>query len=901
MPSEENFKWEQEEKQEEKEKRDWVHEIEQLEKELLVEGPYEDQIVITEGESDSFSSVVKEEQTEKGDWENKLENELGTDRLQKNVTFSALSSEKQESKEKEYENINSTKHENQVQYSDDMIQTEETEKTKENQNVKHKLIHELDNFIKERENFPNVLYEYWLTQRGKIEGRKPFLEIFTAETNETWYLPNRRVSWNPGYAYIYSPRAVQNSETTGAGMIIKFFMEEKSAKNTNKYDFQQIRQNIVRELRSQGFEGHKNPNKWFQAVYKLKYDENQIDKAIAEIFKHEYGKNDHWKLATQIDKYPVFKKVLRHYEKEEILKQNRNEKEIYKDSKKQDPKLIQFKKDILPKIVSGLKKEGLQFSDSFVLNQIQETRKSREIGFIGRNGVWKVEIDWKGREAVDGYFKSLTKPISGFKIWMEYLFDKGFYREGGKRIFYTVETKKIPELKGLNVHGDKLMIFNTKNRFGTEIGIDRAVLSKKRYQSIRGFKNSFLEKIELPSGLRNEVEEKIVNEFHNKYGRVFDNYLNGRARRDIYTLKYSYNDLESSLIRRFSYWKHSNLYQFEKKNTQEVINYFDEFSYAQALSGEPIDYAITISQVSHDGLKELYNDDNTKSIDDILNALEDPRKTSAVFTQTYFGTKDVKPPLIVNMKDGDYYKNESKPDGQVAIIQALFQDHVFTEMVNNYSNIKLPQNGIYEFKGQSRGKSSTSTVYEDVSSVKDNLGEKLNHNVNLLIKNSTERNKKRIIEDYIKSLNAPSDQSIFILVAITHPDDLDLEHPKIPDAAVKGISDYQEGRRIGWIDIGISKGEDRLRNVSQIYGAVKYVRKSWKKEKDSEKVIHEALKKLDLHQVKDVDIDNVRKMNSLFDLHNIWSNPRNLNYRNFEKFVGDLVVNFLLEDTDAEI
>ncbi len=67
MSSEERFKWKQEEeqeRQEEKEKRDWVHEIEQLEKELLAEGPYEDQIVIREEESEQFQVDFQEKREE---------------------------------------------------------------------------------------------------------------------------------------------------------------------------------------------------------------------------------------------------------------------------------------------------------------------------------------------------------------------------------------------------------------------------------------------------------------------------------------------------------------------------------------------------------------------------------------------------------------------------------------------------------------------------------------------------------------------------------------------------------------------------------------------------------------------------------------------------------------------
>ncbi len=153
-----------------------------------------------------------------------------------------------------------------------------------------------------------------------------------------------------------------------------------------------------------------------------------------------------------------------------------------------------------------------------------------------------------------------------------------------------------------------------------------------------------------------------------------------------------------------------------------------------------------------------------------------------------------------------------------------------------------------------------------------------------------------MIEDYLKVLFSQQDHSKFILGNITHPDDLPLDDSYLPKEVQKAKDDYHEGRRLGWIDIGLHKGNDHFQNLSQIYGAVKYARTNASRSTgkiNSEYLIKNSIKKLQQHNVINYDYSKIDRMNKLFENHGIWKNPRALSYAKFTSFVVDFVREFM--------
>jgi hypothetical protein len=781
-------------------------------------------------------------------------------------------------------------HQNQIkekslEKNENLIDTDEKQKKT--------LATELKNFIESRKEFPSILYKYWLIQREEIEGKKPFIEVKLPNTEKIWYIPNRKYQWNPDFAYTYSPSATRYKDVSGAGMICKFFMEEIPIETT---ETQQRRERIVNQLRSQGYYGHQNPKRWFKIIYELTYKESIIDEVLTQTFWQEHTNRPHWKDPVNIERYTVFKKILNYYEKAVLTRRREEEYQLIPEKSTQQNR---YKNEIIPKIVRGLSKEGLQMKDPALLEAIKEIRKSKvfkDIGFIGKDNKWVVEVEWVGREIIKPYLCSLASSFTALRLWAEIMTDEPVYNESDKKLFYTLDLRHSTDKFFLNRYvNKKILIFNSSSRFGKQEGMDRGSIYGA--QTLTGFIDNFLEKLIIPKSIQNEVYEFLFAEFSKKYGGIFERFVNSKRRKVIYGLKFNVDELNNSWIKEFYHWKqnHTNLLQFEDRKAQRVLDYYDRFSYSPSLKGEPIDYAISISEVTYTQLLGSLKKNKIDTIKDIYYALSKPRERSTQFTNLYFGTKDVKPPLIVKTINDRYFKKETKPDGQVAIIQALFQDESFVNYFNKSMTLQLPINGEYKFKGQTRGKKSTTTVYEDVSAVTDIFSANLKQEINILIKNSTERDQRRLIEDYLKSLFSPNDRSLFIQVSITHPIDLNDQKFHLPLSVEKAFKSYQDGRRLGWIDIGVYKGDKKLKNLSQIYGAVKYVRSSWKGRKKSDLVIARAKNKLKEHNVKQIDQDKIRRMNSLFDRHNLWNNPRNLPPYAFRDFTIDLVESFLRE------
>ena len=819
------------------------------------------------------------------------------------------------------------------------------------------LAEKLESFIEKRTLFPTKLYEYWLRMRGQIEEKKPFLEFDIQNPRsgviERWYIPNRKYHWNPNYAYTYNPNAPQNRKTSGAGMVINFLMKEYPIKNDETRD---IQRSIVNTLRKQGHSGRTNSKYWFKTIYKLKYETGLVDEVFSNTFWKNYTLNPSWRKPSDINRYPIYKKLLTYYENkstrtesysQDLIKlitvsgkgkrkfennRNRNyaKREIkinfknlgnysilarilsYENTEnflkelKQPLKQPQIKEKIktviIPKLERALNEDGLQIFDQSLIQIVSNLRHLNifeSIGFIGNLGRWKVEIDWNGSDVIRKYLNSLIRPIKGFKVWAELVTDIPIYNETGKRLFYTLDLKDTNNITFLEKYiGKRLLIFNTAHMFGKDKGLERGVFYKR--ETVEKFINYFVEKISFLKSTQNDIQKYLIKEFHCKYGSIFDNFIKEKGRRPIvYVLKFDIDKIKNSWIREFHHWQqnYGNLRQFEDRKAQLAVDYFNSFCYSPSLTGESLDYIITVSQLFFDNLVKLVKNQKVGSIEDIERALIGPRYSSTQFINEYIGTKDVKPPLMVDTTDTAKFKDETKPYGQVAIVQSLFQKNEFIDKLNRLMVIETPVNGIYEFKGQTRGTKTTTTIYEDVSSVKDRDGNNLSKNVIVLIKNSTEKNKIRIIEDYFKSLHSHDDQSMFFLVEITHPNDLPKNITNLPNAVVDAIENYNEGRILGWIDIAVYKGDERFRNLSQIYGAIKYARSKINKldyRKNPDHVISIALSKLEQHNVKNIDHISVAKMNSLFERHEVWRNPRKMKSEEFKNYIIDFIETFFV-------
>jgi hypothetical protein len=87
----------------------------------------------------------------------------------------------------------------------------------------------------------------------------------------------------------------------------------------------------------------------------------------------------------------------------------------------------------------------------------------------------------------------------------------------------------------------------------------------------------------------------------------------------------------------------------------------------------------------------------------------------------------------------------------------------------------------------------------------------------------------------------------------------------------------------------VYRGEEKFQNLSQIYGAIKYIRNSWEGEKNAEEIVTATINKLKKHRVKNIDTAMIAEMNSLFDRHEIWINPRDIKHKDFRDFFIDFI------------
>jgi hypothetical protein len=388
-----------------------------------------------------------------------------------------------------------------------------------------------------------------------------------------------------------------------------------------------------------------------------------------------------------------------------------------------------------------------------------------------------------------------------------------------------------------------------------------------------------------------DLRKDLFRQFYGVYeNNKFRKLLYRKQKPALYMLKYPKFKLHASWVRIYNETNRSHAWRGDK-GAEKVKKFFNSFPFRKTLEFEPLKYIVSTSLICFEKLKREIDRNKIKTLDDILNAIQIPRDSSRLFLDECIGTEDVKLPLVVDTKNKRKYKNESFPRGQVTVIQTLFQKNRIIKKLNKHHNMELPLNGVYKFIGQSRGRSATTTtIFEDISATTDLLEYPLSENVNILIKNSTEFVKQRLIEDRLFKLlsYSPREKSYNIIVDITHPDDL--EHGILPKSVIKSINNDNTDIPLGWIDIGVYLGSEQETNLSSVYGAIKYSR-SKNRHKDH---VDTAERILLSHHITKVSKDLILRMDLLFEKYNILnSTPRDLKWRDFLSFTIEYVNEFL--------
>ncbi|MFW9856484.1 MAG: hypothetical protein ACFFFG_15640 [Candidatus Thorarchaeota archaeon] len=572
------------------------------------------------------------------------------------------------------------------------------------------------------------------------------------------------------------------------------------------------------------------------------------------------------------------------------------------NTRKEDTaKAKRFIEEINHAIVEG----NLNVSDQKILENLSMIRKLesfKDIGFVYNGNNWVTVYNWEGMDDIKYFFNERIQGIWGLKIWIDVYMGIPIFSNNNKPLYYTVTLNDQSDI--LFPLRGKTFLLRNDPRVLKEYGVRNSYWSDKN-GTVLNWEYRFCEVLDyevlgLNKGDKSDrmnftrIRNSIFNQFKLKYG---ENYgyktknAQSLAQTKILILKYDKNNLHYSWIRAFS----TSKWDITTSTYKTVANCLSKFGYADSLKGEPIDYIITTSEIKYDNLIAKIRNKEIDDLGEMIHALEYNKNSSTKFHDLYFGTKDVQFPLMADTRDFQKFKDESNPQGESAIISSLFQHRELIREINKRFPSTIPSYGIYEFKGQSRGESSTTPVYEDISAKKNKAGDPLSSNVNILIKNSNEHVKIRLLEDYLKALHGVGDKNIYVKTVITHPGHFkDLS--EIPREVKKAVDNYQEGRRLGWIDIGIVRGNKTYNNLGSIYGAVKWARTETTNHKVADTksgIVHDSIRKLMEHRIVKKEKELVENMNDLFERHKFTGNSiRETSYEKFKDFIIDFFETF---------
>ncbi|PWI49016.1 hypothetical protein CEE45_03625 [Candidatus Heimdallarchaeota archaeon B3_Heim] len=536
------------------------------------------------------------------------------------------------------------------------------------------------------------------------------------------------------------------------------------------------------------------------------------------------------------------------------------------------------------------------------IEKLREKIQPSHLGFIGLDDSWIAESDWIGYIELKKFILSVSHPVRAYKIWAELFTGQPIYSWTNKPIWWSINVKPtetvlnlIPELVDQTILLKNNKLYFKKDGFSGNDHFVNGVLAEFRKNFVYKLDMKFLG---LPKKKRySELRRDLFHQFYENYDRThFYKLLYRKQRPSLFILNLPKLKFHLSWVRLYNETKRNHAWRGDK-GALKVRQIFNSFPYRKILDFEPISYAVSTSKISYKKILDEFNSNRNLTIDSILNFIQSSRGSSRIFFNELIGTEDVKPPLIVETNNIKKYRKENFPRGQVTVIQAVFQKNKIMKFLNVHHNIHLPLNGVYKFKGQSRGKSSTTTtIFEDISATTDTLGYPLLENVNILIKNSTEFVKQRLIEDRLFKLLSfpPKEKSINIVVDVTHPDNL--EDGILQESQIKAIENHNSPTPFGWIDIGIHLGTEAEENLSSVYGAIKYSR-SKNQSKDH---VDTAERILLSHHLTGISRDLITRMDRLFQKYEIQNfTPRDLNKREFLAFTIDFIDNFLSSNSQA--
>ncbi|MHA1968522.1 MAG: hypothetical protein ACW964_12040 [Candidatus Hodarchaeales archaeon] len=551
----------------------------------------------------------------------------------------------------------------------------------------------------------------------------------------------------------------------------------------------------------------------------------------------------------------------------------------------------------LQEIVS---KEGILFSDNEVEKiaiKLKNLNILKNLGFVCNFEKWNVEYEWEGYDYLNSFFDNLPHPKRAYKLWIELFTGLPYYSWTKKPIWWSITVKptKYVVESAPKIVGKLVLLINGAKYFGKDgyKGNDHFVngtVAKFRKMFVEDLNQEYLgvSRKQVYIDLRKELFSQFKNEFKNNQ---FRRLIKRKQRPNLFVLKYQKDKFHYSWVRKYIETNRRYAWRSDK-GIKPTIKFFSQYNYSKWLKANNFNYIITSSEITFDELIDEYLNNRINSLHDVNNALMRSRSASRIIINGHFGTKDVKPPLIVDTTNIAKYKDESNPEGQITIIQSLFQLKKNIKKLNREFNIDIPLNGCYRFMAQSRGRTATTTTnFEDISASSDKYGYPLEKSVNIFVKNSSEISLQRLIEDRLmKMLSFPKKElSIPILVDVTHPEDINPE--ELPKEVKNVFKNYNWQFPLGWIDIGIYKRSEVAKDIASIYGAIKYSRKK----NLSNNHINTAEQMLLGHNITGVHRNLIEKMDKLFDIHQILNcSPRDLSLDKFTHFTIDFIKKFLI-------
>lgn len=296
-------------------------------------------------------------------------------------------------------------------------------------------------------------------------------------------------------------------------------------------------------------------------------------------------------------------------------------------------------------------------------------------------------------------------------------------------------------------------------------------------------------------------------------------------------------------------------------------------------------FLVTVSSLRPSLDNFVKNYKNTRKIYQVFNLLNIPRKEMALSTGIMITIDDIfDAGLSVNLKlPKTKFMRENKNDAITNFALAVFKNvDVLRFIREEFGEINLPDpnNSQLIFTGQHRNGGEYSAIYEDgIVQGENQNGRPVR--ASLMVKNTMLEDQDRHIYDYLKIIHIPNDSFVYILIDITHPEDV--RKSLIPNQKIKDVVIL---KGLGIINIGIYEGICGVKNLGQIYGALMQARRSSCRDK-----INFARNKLISYAIP-ID-DNIEKeleyLNNVLDDLGVTKDLTTANRAQIHEFLGRYV------------